>query len=112
MSVFEQLFGKILQHGDQLAYKAHRVRAVHYAMIVGQSERQDRPRLDLSIFDRSLQGRASDAEDRDLRLVDDRREVSAADAALVRDREAPALELVERDLALARALDQRVQLLR
>src|ERR1041385_4777971 len=112
MSVFEQLFGKILQHADQLADEAHRVRAVHHAVIVGQSERQDRTPPDLSIFDRRLQGRAADAEDRDLRLVDDRREVAAADAALVRDRKASALELIERDLALARALDELVQLLR
>ena len=81
-------------------------------MIVGEAERQDRSDGDLSI-DRDRFGLPlADAQDRDLGRVDDRRKMAAADAALVRNRERAALQLLEGNLALAGLLGERVQLLR
>ena len=71
------------------------------AVVVGQRQRQHAAAARtgrLLVVDR-LHPRARDAEDRDFRRVDDRREVGAADAAEIRDAEAAALHLLERDLA-------------
>ena len=54
----------------------------------------------------------ADAQDRHLGRVDDRREMAAADAALVGNRKRAALQLFEGNLALAGLLRERVQLLR
>src|SRR5436190_1321296 len=73
-------------------------------------QHEARPELaTLLVVDR-LHPRARDAEDRDFRRVDDRREVGAADAAEVGDAEAAALHLLERDLAVARLLGELLQL--
>ena len=90
------------------AQEADAVGAVDHPVIVGQRQRQHEARREAAgrlVVDR-LHPRARDAEDRDFRRVDDRREVGAADAAEVGDAEAAALHFLERDLAAARLLRQ------
>ena len=71
-------------------------------MVVRQGEWQHQPRFERRAVPGRLLRSARDAEDRDLRPVDDRREGSAADAAEVGDGEPTPLHLVERQLAAAR----------
>ena len=80
--------------------EADRVGAVDHPVVVGQRNRQHQPgRQPGADVDRPAD-RARDAEDPDLRRVDDRREGGAADAAETRDREGGALDVGGPQLAL------------
>src|SRR5713226_3400233 len=105
----ELAVGKFFQHSHYLQNKAHSVRSVHHAMVIGKSEREHRARFDLSIFDYGLQGCPSDPQHGDLGLVDDRSEMTAADPALVGNRKAPSLQFFQRDFPPSRPLYKAVE---
>src|ERR1041385_1841775 len=65
--------------------EAHGVGAVNHAVIVGEREWQQLPRLELPVSPHGLDDAARDPEERDLGPVDDRREIGAADAAQIAD---------------------------
>src|SRR5690606_34257871 len=75
--------------------------AVDDAVVVAQRQRQDQARLELLAIPYRARVGARDAEDGDLRGVDDRRELGPADAAQRADREAAAAHLRRAQLALA-----------
>src|SRR5208282_1158755 len=77
-------------------------RAIDHAVVVGQRQRQNQPRDELLAIPYRSRGGAADAENGDFRSVDDRREISAADAAEAGDRKAAALHVGRAQLALAR----------
>src|SRR5690606_38606071 len=81
--------------------EANRVGAVDHAMIVRQRQRQHQTRHELAVLIDRTPLAARDAEDRDLRRIDDRREERAADAAEARDGEYAALHLVGLELPFA-----------
>src|SRR5690242_17344972 len=102
----------ILEQGAELSRESRRQRPVDDAVVVGEEERQHQPRpegVGLRIPDRRGL-RAHHAEDRHLRRIDDRGEGSAADAAEGGDGEGAALHVGCRELAVARLLRQRAQL--
>ena len=85
-------------------------RAVDDAVVERDGDRAHRPDDDLAVaHDRAL-GDPADAEDRHLRVVDDRRREEAAELAGARDRERRAAELLRRERAGARGLGQPLDL--
>src|SRR5262245_43924711 len=84
--------------------KPGRIRAVDDAMIVRERQREHQARLELGSVPYRFMAAAGDAEDRDLRPVDDRAEADAADSSEIRNRDDTARHLVERELAGARLL--------
>ena len=82
----------------------HRLLAVDDAVVVRQRDVHHRPDLDLAVDrDRAVLDLVQ-AEDADLRVVDDRRRDERAEHAAVGDRERAAGEVVHRQLAVARLL--------
>src|SRR2546422_4034140 len=81
---------------DDRGREARAVGAVGDAVVERQRQRQQQPRLDPALaYDGLLPG-AGDAEDRDLRIVDDRDGAGAAEGADVGDREGATAQVVER----------------
>src|ERR1041384_5402260 len=104
-------FGKILQPGNDVLKKTHSIGTIEYTMIVGETERQNRPNANFAIDRYRFRLSLSDTENRHLRRIDDRRKMTAADASLVGNREGAALKLLDRDFPLAGSFRDRVQLL-
>src|SRR6266436_7802002 len=69
------------------AQKTGGVRAVNQAMVVGERERQDQPRLELSSNPFRLHARTREPENGNLGMIHDRCERCAPDAAEVRNGE-------------------------
>src|SRR5690606_38267146 len=79
--------GELFERGDQVHQEPDRVRPVDYAMVVGQGDRQHLAPFDLAVLEARQLAAPSDAQDGDLRLVDDGCEMPAADPALIGNRE-------------------------
>ena len=86
--------------------KARRVGAVDDAVVIGEGERQHLARLELPIDKPGFHGRAADAQDGHLGPQHDGGEPHAADAPLVGDAEAAALQLGGLDLLVAGSFGQ------
>src|SRR5512132_1238987 len=69
-------------------------RAVDDSVIEGQRDVADRPHRDLAVADNGSLCNPTDADDRDLRVVDDRRLEEARELARAGDRERRALQLL------------------
>src|SRR5437879_5014649 len=80
----------VAEKRDEVTVETGRRRAIDHAVVEGQRQRQDQSRVELLAVPYRSRARAAHAEDRDLRRIDDRREVRAADAAQAGDREAAA----------------------
>ena len=87
-------FSEVLEAMHQLHGETRGGSAVNHAVIIGKANRQHQPGFDLAVADDSLHRPTAQAEDRYLRLVHDRSEMRAADAALVREGEGAALQFV------------------
>src|SRR6267378_6770337 len=84
------------------AQEAGGVRAVDEAMVVGERERQNEPRLELSIDPFRLGARTRESKNRHFRMVDDGRKAYATDPAQIGDGEGATFHLCRRDLLLPR----------
>src|SRR6266446_1927008 len=82
------------------AQEAGGVRAVDEAMVVGERERQNEPRLEFSIDPFRLGARTRESKNRHFRVVDDGRKAYATDPAQIGDGEGAAFHLCRRDLLL------------
>src|SRR5689334_9583312 len=81
-------------------------------MIVRNSNWEQRAWLDLSFPHDGFHRPASESQDGHIRLVNNRSEMSTANATLVRDRESATLQFLQADLAVTRFLSQIVYLFR
>jgi hypothetical protein len=81
-----------LQRSDDILQKTHRVRAIENAMIIGQAQRQHISHRYFSPYYNRLVLPLANTEDCHLGRVDNRREVAAADTALVGNRKGAALQ--------------------
>ena len=81
-------------------------------MIISEAERQNRPNANFAIDGNRLRLSLADTENGNLRRVDDWREMAAANAPLVGNRERAALKLLKRNFPLPGFFRDRVQLLR
>src|SRR5574337_154218 len=104
-------FVPALEPGAEVVQEEARVRAVDEAVVVRERQVHDRADRDHVVPELVLNDpRALDervrAEDRRLRLVDDRRPVEGPEAARVRDRERSALDVVRQELLRARPLGE------
>ena len=81
-------------------------------MVERDRDRADRARLDLAVADDRALGDAADAEDRDLRVVDDRRRQQAAELAGARDGEGRVAQLLGLERAGAGRLGETRHLVR
>src|SRR4051794_41132410 len=97
--LLKQRAPQVGQHLREVRAEPRALRAVDDAMVVGQAQRDDQPRLELAAVPHRLRGRLRDAEDRDLGRVDERGEPGPADAAQARDRERAALHVGGLELA-------------
>src|SRR2546428_4131710 len=79
-------------------------------MVVGETKRQDGSNGDLAVERYGFCLTLTDAQDRHLWCVDDRRKMVATDAALIRDRERAALKLLDGDFSLPGLLRERMKL--
>src|SRR5258707_11739762 len=82
------------------AQEAGRVRSVNEAMVVGKRERQNEPRLELSIDPFRLGARTRESKNRHFRMIDDGRKAYAANPTQIGDGEGAAFHLCRRDLLL------------
>src|SRR5258708_11955508 len=82
------------------AQEAGGVGAVDEAMVVGERERQNEPRLELSIDPFRLGARTRESKNRHFRMVDDGRKAYAANPTQISDGEGAAFHLCRRDLLL------------
>src|SRR6202049_2394767 len=80
------------------------VRAVDEAMVVGERERQNEPRLEFSIDPFRLGARTRQSKNRHFRMVDDGRKAYAPNPTQIGDGEGTAFHLCRRDLLLPRLL--------
>src|SRR5919108_4928574 len=92
--------------------EAGAVRTVGDAVVERERHRQQQAWLDPSVAHDGLLAGPGNAENRDLRVVDDRDGAGAAERTDVGDRERPAAQVVERGLAVAHALGKRPELAR
>src|SRR4029450_2315019 len=95
----------LLEQRLQLAEELGGLRAVDGAVVAGQGHGHQLAGDEAAVLDDRLLLDRTDREDRGLRRVEDGREDLDAVHAEVRDRERSAVEVVLRELALARALD-------
>src|SRR5260370_2991140 len=86
------------------AQEAGGVGAVDEAMVVGERERQNEPRLELSIDPFRLGARTRESQNRHFRMVGDGPKAYAADPTQIGDGEGAAFHLWRRDLLLPRFL--------
>src|SRR4029077_12059179 len=86
------------------AQEAGGVRAVDEAMVVGERERQNEPRLEFSIDPFRLGARTRESKNRHFRMVDDGRKAYAANPTQIGDGEGTAFHLGRRDFLLPRFL--------
>jgi hypothetical protein len=86
------------------------VGAIDETVVVGYGHRQHQPRLETLTVVHRLHASARHPEDRDLRRVNDGREVGAADTTEVRNGEGASIHFVGSDLLAACTLGGRVQL--
>src|SRR5262249_3271211 len=77
--------------------------AVDQPMVVAETEVTHRPDCNGIVHDHRALFNRADAEDRDLRLVDQRQAVQRAEHTWVRDRESPTLHFFGTELLRARA---------
>ena len=84
--------------------RQHRLAAVDDPVVVRLREVVHRPHDDLPVLDHRAVLRRVDAEDRRLRRIDDRRRQHRAEHAAVADRVRAAGQLLDRELAVLRAL--------
>ena len=81
-------------------------------MIIGDGKRQQQPRLDSILARHGLPGAATKSEDGHFGFVHNRREMRAADAALVREGEGAPFEFLGGDLPVAGFLGEVLELAR
>src|SRR5713101_2744874 len=81
---------RLLERLRNPAQKTGSVRAVNQAMVVGERERQDQPRLELSSNPFRLHARTREPKNGDLGMIHDGRKRRASDAAEVGDGEGAA----------------------
>src|SRR5579863_515205 len=77
------------------------VRTVDEAVIVGQRERQNQPRLELAVDPFGFHARPRQPENRDFGIIHDRSKSNATDAAQVRNRERAAFHVGGSELFVA-----------
>src|SRR6266567_6764271 len=95
---------RLLECFGDPAQEAGGVRAVDEAMVVGERERQNEPRLEFSIDPFRLGARTRESKNRHFRMVDDGRKAYAANPTQIGDGESAAFHLCRRDLLLPRFL--------
>ena len=81
-------------------------------MIVAQRQRRHQARLDFAVAHDRFHRAAAEAEDGDFRQIDDRREMRAANRALVGNRERAAFHFFGGNFPVARFRGERFQFLR
>src|SRR5262249_47347401 len=103
---------RLLECFDNPAQESDSIRAVDQSMVVRERQREHKPWYELArlLVVHRFHACARDPENRHFWRIDYRREKRATDAAEIRDAEATALHLVERDLAVAGLLGQLRQL--
>src|SRR5678815_2953033 len=80
---FHVLLFELLEGFDEVDGEAGGGGAIDDAMIVGESDWQHQPWLDVFVAHDGLEGATAQAEDGDLRFINDRSKMGSADAALV-----------------------------
>src|SRR5260370_29892782 len=91
---------RLLECFRDRAQEGGRVRSVDEAMVVGKRERQNEPRLELSIDPFRLGARTRESKNRHFRMIDDGRKAYAANPTQIGDGEGAAFHLVRLDLLL------------
>lgn len=109
---FQIDFGKTLQPADDVLQKTHRIGTIKHTMIVSQAQRQNCPNANFAVDCDRFRLPLADTENGNLRRIDNRSEMTAADASLIGNRKAAALQLLNGDFPLAGFFRDRVQLLR
>src|SRR5689334_13674868 len=92
---------------DQAAQRLHETRtggAIHRAMVAAHRDAHARAHGERTIDYHGHVGHRTDGEDRDLRRIDDRRELVDPEHAEIRDGRGRARVFLRRELALTRAL--------
>src|SRR5712692_7547691 len=88
------------------AQKARSIRTVNQAMVIGEREGKNQPRLKLSVNPLRFRSRPRKTQDRDLGVVHNRSKADSTDPAQIRNRESAAFHLYRRQLLLPRLLGQ------
>src|SRR5271168_2313592 len=84
---------RLLERFRHPAQKTRRVRAINQAMIIGERERQNQPRLELSANPFRLHARTRKPKNGNLGMVHNRSKRGTSDAAKVRDGEGAAFHV-------------------
>src|SRR6185312_2100173 len=92
--------------------KPHGIGTVQHSVIVSQAKGKNCSNGNFALNGDRFCFALADSQDGDLWRVDDRGEMTAADAALIRDREGAALQFLDGNLALPRFLCENMKLFR